>query len=121
MEKEIGFCRGLSCTTPDHVDADYKSNPVVPAHSRSFSSYLTLSAINNGHLPIPSIYRSNLRSMKKVLGFVLTLSIIGITPAYATIIDTRMIDGIKIKSPTRVQAGKYFKVKIISKSEKISL
>jgi hypothetical protein len=31
-----------------------------------------------------------------------------------------MIDGIKIKSPTRVQAGKYFKVKIISKSEKIS-
>ena len=46
-----GFCRGLSCTTPDHVDADYKSNPVVPAHSHSFSSYLTLSASQDWKKP----------------------------------------------------------------------
>lgn len=35
-------------------------------------------------------------------------------------IDSRMIDGIKLQSPTRVQAGKYFQVKLISKREKIS-
>lgn len=29
-------------------------------------------------------------------------------------IDTRMVDGLKIQSPTRVQAGKPFQIKVIS-------
>ena len=31
-----------------------------------------------------------------------------------------MIDGIKIQSPTRVQAGKTFRVKLVSKTSKIN-
>jgi hypothetical protein len=58
---------------------------------------------------------------KLVALFTAGLIIAGSTPAQAVqYIDTRMVDGIKIQSPTRVQAGKYFQVKLTSKREKIS-
>lgn len=36
------------------------------------------------------------------------------------LIDTSMVEGLKIQSPTRVQAGKYFQVKLTPKKVKIS-
>lgn len=49
------------------------------------------------------------------------LIVAGSAPAKSVqYIDTRMTDGLKIQSPTRVQAGKYLQVKLTSKREKIS-
>lgn len=39
---------------------------------------------------------------------------------YTKPVDSTMIDGIKIQTPTRVQAGKPFQVKLVSKKEKIN-
>jgi len=49
-----------------------------------------------------------------------TFVFVGLGPAHSQRIDTRTVDGIKIQSPTRVQAGKYFQVKLTSKKGKIS-
>lgn len=51
------------------------------------------------------------------------LSVLLAPPIYAvtyTKPDTTMVDGIKIQTPTRVQAGKLFQVKLISKKENIN-
>jgi len=66
---------------------------------------------------------SLVRSREK---FALALVIITLTslgyPAQADYLkpSLRLIDGIKVQSATRVQAGKYFQVKLSSKSNKIS-
>ena len=50
-----------------------------------------------------------------------TFVLVGFAPAQSIqIIDTRMVEGINIQSPTRVQAGRYFQVKLTSKRGKIS-
>jgi hypothetical protein len=62
-----------------------------------------------------------MKKQKLVALFTAALIIAGSTPAQSVqYIDTRMVDGIKIQSPTRVQAGKYFQTKLISKRGKIS-
>ena len=50
------------------------------------------------------------------------LSLVSATPATADYLapDSRMIDGVKVQSPTRVQAGKYFQVKLTSRKGKIN-
>ena len=57
---------------------------------------------------------------KLVALFTATFVFVGLGPAHSQRIDTRMVEGIKIQSPTRVQAGKYFQVKLTSKKGKTS-
>ncbi len=58
---------------------------------------------------------------KKIAVFVSIFLMVGSAPAQSIqLIDTRMVEGLKIQSPTRVQAGKYFQVKLTSKAGKIS-
>lgn len=55
----------------------------------------------------------------RAVGIVFCL-VFGIPEASGARIDTRMVDGLKIQSPTRVQAGKPFQVKIISNKNKFT-
>ena len=49
-----------------------------------------------------------------------TFVLVGSAPAHSIqLIDTSMVEGLKIQNPTRVQAGKYFQVKLTSKKGKI--
>jgi hypothetical protein len=53
------------------------------------------------------------------LALAVILSIFGINQASGALrVDTSMIDGIKVHSPTRVVAGKYFNVKLTSNKVK---
>ena len=60
--------------------------------------------------------------MKRKLA--LALAILSLTssgyPAHAAYLIPVTVDGLKVQSPTRVQAGKYFQVKLSSKSGKIN-
>ena len=53
---------------------------------------------------------------------VVTLLIVGTASATADYLapDSSMVDGIKVQSPTRVQAGKYFQVKLTSRKGKFN-
>jgi hypothetical protein len=59
---------------------------------------------------------------KYVVATLITLTTLGVFPANADYLrpDTRMVDGIKVSSSTRVQAGKYFQVKLTSRKGKIN-
>ena len=57
---------------------------------------------------------------KLVALFTATFVFVGLGPAHSQRIDTRMVEGIKIQSPTRVQAGKYFQVKLTSRKGKFN-
>lgn len=60
--------------------------------------------------------------LKLVSIFAVLLIVAGTAPANSVkqYVDTRMVDGIRIQSPTRVQAGKHFQAKVISTKGKIS-
>ena len=59
---------------------------------------------------------------KLIAATLITLTTLGIFPASADYLrpDTSMVDGIKVNSPTRVQAGKYFQVKLTPRKSKIN-
>ena len=60
-------------------------------------------------------------SYSKLIALIIaSIMITGSTSAQAQRINTSMVDGIRIQSPTRVQAGKYYQAKLISKKGKIS-
>jgi hypothetical protein len=53
--------------------------------------------------------------------FIFIFVMAGFAPSQSVqLIDTSMVEGLKIQSPTRVKAGNYFQVKLTSKSGKIS-
>ncbi len=57
---------------------------------------------------------------KLIALFTAILVCIGSSQGHAQRIDTSRTDGLKIQSPTRVQAGKYFQAKLVSMRGKIS-
>ena len=62
-----------------------------------------------------------MRTLKFKLLVVIICSCLGTPQATAAYkVNTSMIDGIKVQSATRVQAGKYFQVKLTSKVGKIN-
>jgi hypothetical protein len=59
---------------------------------------------------------------KLIAASLITLTTFSIFPANADYLrpDTSMVDGIKVNSSTRVQAGKYFQVKLTARKSKIN-